>query len=61
MIHEDVIFNADEKFEYPEHEMFIYSLLLGQFGMAKLFCLQGEVKKKTKTVEIDLSAIKIYF
>jgi len=39
---EDV--DTDKKFENPEHELFIYSILLCRFEMAKLFCLKGKVR-----------------
>jgi hypothetical protein len=37
-------FDVEQKFENPEHELFMYSILLCRFEMAKLFCLKGKVK-----------------
>jgi hypothetical protein len=40
----ETLIDIDDKFENPEHELFMLSILLGRFEMAKLFCFNGHVK-----------------
>ena len=35
--------DIDEKFAHPEHELFIFSVLLARFDMAKFFCFRSQV------------------
>ena len=34
---------ADNKFENPFHELFMFNILLGRNNMAKIFCFGGKV------------------
>jgi hypothetical protein len=40
--------NVDEKSKYPEHELFIYCVLLGRHEMAEIFWSSGKVINKSK-------------
>ena len=39
----DSIIDMESTFENPEHELFLLSVLLGRFEMAKIFCFNGRV------------------
>ena len=36
--------NVNERAAYPEHELFIYSILLGRAKLAKVFWAEGNVR-----------------
>ncbi len=44
----------DNKFSNPEHELFLFNVLLGRFEMAKIFCTVGNVKLSVKQIFICL-------
>ena len=50
----DSIIDMESTFEDPEHELFMLSVLLGRFEMAKIFCFNGRVI-------LDVSLLLIFF
>ena len=48
----DSIIDMESTFENPEHELFLLSVLLGRFEMAKIFCFNGRVIRDVSLIFI---------